>query len=154
MAKSKNTKTQGSNFANLTTNQYVKQRARNLPFVTAFINPDYEETGLALVFLVKQQGGGKYLTCGYLVFMYCLGIKDAFLHIGVTDYLEKAVEYYKRVKLDFKEIDVTLAQNIVWGGYEYALDLGFKPTKRSNFDVLQYVLDHIVERQNCFFLLA
>ena len=147
---SKNNKkkpTTASNFATLSPKQYIKQRARQLPLVKAFINSDFLENGMACVVIVRQQGGEKYLVGTFMVDIFCLGIKNSLFAMGMPEYdFEEYIEnYYGRMGLPYKEYDPTYAQNVVWGAFEYAEELGFAPTKYSDFDVYQYILDPIDE---------
>jgi hypothetical protein len=147
MAKNNKKKPIGTNFATLTPRQYVKQRARKLPIVKAYINSDFQENGLACVLIIRQQGGEKYLVGTFMVDVFCLGIKNSLFEMGLPEYeLNAYVEnYYEKIGLPYKEYDPNYAQNVVWGAFEYAEELGFAPTKYSDFDITQYILDPIDE---------
>jgi hypothetical protein len=147
---SKNNKkkpTTTSNFATLSPKQYLKQRARKLPIVKTFINSDFLTTGLACVVIVRQQGGEKYLLGTFMVDIFCLGIKNSLFEMGLPEYaLDDHIEdYYAKKGLSYQKYDPNYAQNVIWGAFEYAEELGFAPTKYSDFDVTQYILDPIEE---------
>ncbi len=132
-----------TNFSTLTPKQYVKQRARKLPIVKAYINSDFLDNGIACVVILRQQGGEKYLIGRFMVDIFCLGVKNTLFQMGVpqSDIDSNIVDYYNKMGLPYQEYDPTYAQNVIWGAYEYAEDLGFAPPKYSDFDVTQYILD-------------
>ena len=134
-----------TNFATLTPKQYIKQRARKLPIIKAFINSDFLDSGMACVVIVRQQGGEKYLLGTFMVDIFCLGVKNSLFQMGLPEFgLDGQIQdYYDTMGLSYKECDPNYAQNVVWGAVEYAEELGFAPTKYSDFDVYQYILDPI-----------
>ena len=127
----------------LTPKQYVKQRARKIPIVHAFMNTNFLGVGLASIILVRQQGGNKYLVAIFMVDVFCMGIKNT-SHIFAmpeAEFLPFLENHYALVGLDYKDYDPNYVQNVIWGGYKYGQSLGFGATKYSDFDVNQYILD-------------
>jgi hypothetical protein len=126
-----------------TPENYIKTRARNLPVGKCFINEGWAETGFASIVVSRNHINGNYTFAVYLVDLFCLGVKDTFYDFNVntefTDLLDKL-----KSQQQMEEIDYPLAHNIIYGGVEYAEDLGFKPHK--NFEVSQFVLEEDDER--------
>jgi hypothetical protein len=89
-----------------------------------------EEFGSGLVsLLVVRERGSAVTACGYLVDTWCLGVKDA-VPPKSTDRrkLPAFIDYYFRVyERPPVQVPLTLAQQIVFGGIEYARGLGFEP---------------------------
>jgi hypothetical protein len=137
----------GINFAKLTPRQYVKQRARKLPIVKAYINTDFRENGFACCLIARQQGGGKYLIGIYMVDVFCLGVKNSSIKMGLTEqeFQDFTIEYYTSMNMSYKEYEANYVQNVIWGAFEYAEELGFAPPNYCDFDITQYILDPIDE---------
>jgi hypothetical protein len=47
--------------------------------------------------------------------------------------------------MPYKEYEQNYVQNVIWGAFEYAEELGFAPPKYCDFDITQYILDPIDE---------
>jgi hypothetical protein len=146
-SKNNKKKPTGINFAKLTPRQYVKQRARKLPIVKAYINTDFRENGFACCLIARQQGGGKYLIGIYMVDVFCLGVKNSSIKMGLTEqeFQDFTIEYYTSMNMSYKEYEPNYVQNVIWGAFEYAEELGFAPPNYCDFDITQYILDPIDE---------
>ncbi len=118
--------------------QYIKQKARNLLWGKCYIDAEWRENGMFNIVMSRVMPSGKKIYGFYLIDMHCLGVKDAFYVFAPEMEINSA--YLKREQgRDFIEIDVVLAQNIIYGAVEYAEDLGFPPAK--DFAVAEYILD-------------
>lgn len=118
--------------ANNTVNikQFFLTQVGKLPIGKCYVNSSYADVDLANVFVSRTHVTGKITVAIFLVDLKCLGIKD------VHFIFNEAVEVVKEKVLqntDIVEIDYNLAHNIIYAGYEYALELGLAPHKDFNF---------------------
>ncbi len=144
MAKKRNKKKKSSGGApvKLTPQKYIQTRARKLPFYKCFVNEDWEEGGMAVIVVSRQQGGEKLVVGLYLVDTWCLGLKDTHFQFRMDNYEfdnEFLSHIYTTRGLNFEEISTEFAQNLIYGAIEYAEDLGFSPHK--DFKLTEYILD-------------
>lgn len=107
----------------------IKQRARKLPLHKCLVSKDWEESGLPNVMVSRKHANGHYTVGFYLVDLLCLGVKDTHFRFNIAehefeDLLDTAIN-----KAEMMEVDYNLAHNIVFAGYEFALDFGFKAHK-------------------------
>lgn len=139
MAKKKK-KTQAP-VAKLSPKNYIRSKARSLPFGTCYVNDNWTEIGMAVVWITRQQPSGKYIVGWYLVDIYCLGVKSVDFYFGITadEFEHICSKYENSSKLTLVPVTSTIAQNIVYGALEYAEDLGFSPHK--DFETAEYILD-------------
>jgi hypothetical protein len=85
--------------------------------------------GLANVLIVRQERASRVTACGFLVDVYCLGVKNA---VGPVPMGSGAVEEFRRQFFSaFDDAPVSvpleLAQSVVHGAVAYARGLGFEP---------------------------
>ena len=85
--------------------------------------------GFAVILIARQERASKVSVCGFLVDVYCLGVKNA---VGPLSMGSGSVEAYRRKYFGaFDEPPVTipieLAQHLVHGATAYARTLGFEP---------------------------
>lgn len=86
-------------------------------------------SGLVTVVAARERGGGKVSVCGYLVDVYCLGVKNAFGPRSV-DRRKLAVflgEFFGAYDAPPLAAPAELARHLVFGAVEYAQALGFDP---------------------------
>lgn len=144
MAKSKNRKKTKSNKpTKLSKAKFLQINAHKYPWYQCFVNVDWEATGMAVILMLRKMPSEKYILGSFMVDIYCLGVKDSDVIIGMDE--ETAYDRIEQsyANLEKIEIDPDLAQNIIWGALEYAEDLGFQPPKKSDFEDNQYFLDPI-----------
>jgi hypothetical protein len=90
---------------------------------------DSDALGLVSVLVAREEARGRVGVCGYLVDVYCLGVKDV---IGprvmdrhaVRDFAHDFFHAYQAQPL---AAPVDLARHLVFGAAEYARSLGFTP---------------------------
>ncbi|MCW2917843.1 MAG: hypothetical protein JWN52_5911 [Actinomycetia bacterium] len=92
-------------------------------------DPESGTDGLASVLVAREHRYGKVSVCGYLVDVYCLGVKNA---VGPRIMEEPALRKYTRDYFDGYRGDpipapIELAREVVFGSIEYARGLGFEP---------------------------
>lgn len=82
--------------------------------------------GLVSVLAARRQGWDKLLVCGYLVDVYCVGVKNT-IGPDVLDELEfrRFRDYFFSDYKGWQEVPAELARHLVFGAEEYASDLGF-----------------------------
>jgi hypothetical protein len=91
--------------------------------------PDDDIGGLVGVLIARRHRWDKVSVCGYLVDVYCLGVKNAFGpditdDVALRRFLPK---YFDNFLNGWKEEPIRLAQEVVFGAVEYARGLGFEP---------------------------
>lgn len=86
--------------------------------------------GLAAVLVARDHRGHRVSVCGYLVDVYCLGVKDTLgprvMHErDLTAFVQRYFEIFDAPPL---AISLELAQHLVLGAVDYAQSLGFAPS--------------------------
>jgi hypothetical protein len=92
---------------------------------------DPEALGLVSVLVTRHERYGRVRLCGWLVDVYCLGVKDV---VGprvmderrAADFCSSFFAAYQGRAL---EAPLELAQHLVFGAVEYARGLGFEPAR-------------------------
>jgi hypothetical protein len=92
---------------------------------------DTEALGLVSALVTRQERYGRVRLCGWLVDVYCLGVKDV---VGsrvmderrATDFRSSFFGAYDARPL---ETPLELVQHLVFGAVEYARGLGFEPAR-------------------------
>jgi hypothetical protein len=85
--------------------------------------------GLVSVLVARERGRGRVSVCGYLVDVYCLGVKDALGPRVMTEpELSTLVEgFFAAYGAPPLAAPMELARHLVLGAVEYARGLGFEP---------------------------
>lgn len=124
----------------LSPENYIRQRARNLPLYQCLINSGWEKEGLANIIIARRHINGNITACFYLVDTNCLGIKDTFYLFNTPEgeYEEALGKYSSSMTLE--KVDYNLVHNIIHVAWEYAEDIGFKPHK-DFLSITQYMLE-------------
>jgi hypothetical protein len=91
--------------------------------------PSDEESGLVGVVVGRRERGRRVSACGYLVDLYCLGVKNA---LGPRRMDEAELgpfvhEFCSAFDAPPQPITVEVASRLVWGAVDYAGRLGFEP---------------------------
>lgn len=97
---------------------------------------DAGTSGLVGVLVARDAGRGRVSTCGYLVDVYCLGVKNSLGprvmdHHALPAFVRSFFEPFAAAPLS---APFELAQHLVLGAVEYARKLGFEPMADSDFD--------------------
>ena len=92
---------------------------------------DAEAFGLVSVLVTRQERSGRVRLCGWLVDVYCLGVKDV---VGPRVMDERrAADFHSSFFAAYQarplEAPPELAQHLVFGAVEYARGLGFEPAR-------------------------
>jgi len=91
--------------------------------------PDGIGHGIVSVLVARQHRRGKVSVTGYLVDVYCLGVKDVVGPRVMDDAdLRAFVRMYFRVyEAPALAAPIEMARELVWGAVAYARELGFEP---------------------------
>ncbi len=124
----------------LSPENYIRQKARNLPIFECLINEGWEEEKMANIVIARSHTNGNITLCFYLVDLGCLGVKDSFyrFNIDLEEYHEILDKYSGRLLM--VETLYNLVHNIIYGAVEYAEDYGFYPCKDFT-SVTRYMLE-------------
>jgi hypothetical protein len=113
----------------LSPENYIRQKARNLPIYECKVNVSWEEERMAQVLIARSHANGNITLGFYLVDLSCLGVKDSFYRFNISpDEYAELLEQFEG-ELPLEDISYTLAHNIIYAGLQYAEELGFKPYK-------------------------
>ncbi|MPZ79993.1 MAG: helix-turn-helix domain-containing protein [Actinophytocola sp.] len=104
--------------------------------------PDSGGSGLVSVLVARDAGRHRVSVCGYLVDVFCLGVKNT---IGPHVMDRHALTMFARSYFDAYHasplaVPMELVQHLVFGAVEYARDLGFEPAAGSDFETTK---DHL-----------
>lgn len=124
----------------LSPENYIRQKARTLPIYECWVNSDWEESGLANIFVARKHSNSNITLGLYLVDLKCLGVKDAQYRFNIPESEYSEMLYQAGESLEMEQISYTLAHNIVFAGIEFADGFGFKPHKDYT-SVAQYILE-------------
>lgn len=134
----KKAKKKNGNQAKISPERYMKERVRNLPIGKCYINPDWQEEGLAHIIVTRNRAGGNIVYASFLVDTFCLGVKDADYVIDFTPKaLEDILEHFRKYHA-MEEIEYDKIHNIIYGAVEFAEEGGIQPAKE--FNTASYIL--------------
>jgi hypothetical protein len=101
---------------------------RDAPVHECLMTSELFDVGIGNVILSRKMPGGDIAVGLFLVDVYCLGVKDAFLALRTeVDYEEIIDSRFGREKLE--TLHPTCARKLVEGSVAYASDLGLNPHK-------------------------
>jgi hypothetical protein len=91
--------------------------------------PDAGASGLVGVLVARQERRSRVSVCGWLVDVYCLGVKDTIgPRVVHTDRLADLTRsYFAAYQARPLAVPLDLARHLVFGAVEYARKLGFEP---------------------------
>ncbi len=92
--------------------------------------PDGIGHGIVTVLVARKHRHNKVSVTGYLVDVYCLGVKDVVGPLVMDDFdLGTYVRTYFLVyEAPALAVPIEMARELVWGAVAYARDLGFEPS--------------------------
>ncbi len=122
-----------NNQIKLSPEKYLITKANNLPFHECYINSDWNEGGLASIVISKKMPSGKIIVGMYMIDIFCLGLKNTLFKFALTEleYQDFLNEINQRYNLVICSLNT--AHNIIYGGIDYAEELGFKPHEKFKF---------------------
>jgi hypothetical protein len=91
--------------------------------------PNESGAGLASVLVARRDRRHRVSVCGYLVDTGCLGVKNALGPKAISESRLPDVvrSYFQAYDVPALSVPLELAQQLVYGGEEYARGLGFEP---------------------------
>ena len=128
----------------LSPENYIRQKARNLPIYECRVNKDWKETGLAHITVARKHTNGNITIGMYLVDLKLLGVKDAFYRFNISELEYREIIEEEERQMIIKKVSYPLVHNIIFAGIEFADDYGFKPHKDFT-SVAQYILEKDTE---------
>lgn len=124
----------------LSPENYIRQKARNLPIYKCWINTDWQEQGMAQVIVSRKHDNGNLTTGFYMVDLKCLGVRDSQYSFNRPEFELDEMLKGANVELEMINVDYNLAHNVLYAALEYADDLGFKAHKDFN-SITKYILE-------------
>ena len=125
----KNAKKKNGTQAKISPERYMRERVRNLPIGKCYINPNWQESGMAHIIVTRNRAGGNIVYASFLVDTFCLGVKDAEYAIDLTpEDLEDALKHFRSTH-DMEETDYANVHNLIYGAIEFAEEGGIDPVK-------------------------
>lgn len=127
----------------LSPENYIRQKARNLPIYECKISSGWKDHQMGQVLIARKHANGNISFCFYLVDLACLGVKDTFYQFNLKE--EEYFEMLEKIDVNnMEKIPYTLAHNIIYAAVEFADEFGFKPHKDFT-SVTQFMLEEDTE---------
>ncbi len=119
--------------------RYVKERARRFPIVECKINRKWKDSGEGNIVIARQRPDGNFIIGMYLLDLYCMGVKDAYVIPNATR--EDVDRLMSNTQSGNEMIDMPYAEahNMIYGAIEFAEEAGIKP--HQDFNLAEYVLE-------------
>lgn len=101
-------------------------KARNYPIHSCYANSEWKDRGITTVFITRAKPDGLFIAGIYLIDIWCLGVKDAFYQINISEHqLEEII--HKNPNEPLIQVSSDFAHSLIYGAVRYAEKLGFKP---------------------------
>lgn len=126
-----------------------KREKSKYPLEKCLINDNWNKEGMANIFISRKTPFNTWIVGGYLVDLYCLGLKDTYVRHNIEE--KEILQFYSGAFFSFTIIEcpIELARQIVYGGIDYARDLGFSPHR--DFRRSKKILgDRVLEEETFF----
>ena len=101
------------------------ESVREMPFVGCWRHKGWQEMGITSILLARAQDDSHIIYAVYLVDLYCLGIKDAFVRNVSRSTLKRHVQ--KTFQGEEEPCDIDFAHQLIYGAMEFAHKYGFEP---------------------------
>lgn len=131
MAKNKKS---SNNTQKFNINNFLKHQVRKLPIGNCYINPDWQDTGVATIIITRKHINGCYSSAMYYVDLLCEGIRETHFLINKPEYELEEILFE-----DNELCSYALVHNIIWGAVDFADEIGLKP--HENFVKTKYFLE-------------
>lgn len=121
----------------LTPDKFIQQKARSLDIWKCWISKDFKKAGEGIILISRLQKDGKLCYAGYLVDIYCVGVKDTYYDAKVDqDVFKMRFGKYEDMMIPCTYDE---AHNWIYGALEFAEEAGIAPHK--DFAVTRYMLE-------------
>ncbi|MBC8184669.1 hypothetical protein H8E88_26540 [candidate division KSB1 bacterium] len=113
------------------------RKARSYPVKECYITEGWQEGGIGNIYILREKPNGNFVMGVFLIDIFCLGLKNTFYNPDISSAEIKDMINNKPDEKQI-EIDIDDAHSIIYGGIDYAENLGFKP--HSDFKVTKFIL--------------
>jgi hypothetical protein len=141
--KKKSTKPQQQSIA-ANPKKYIIEAARKIPLDKVLSDYGTHDQGIYQFFVIRKKLNGNYLLGSYLIDVFCLGLKSTTYRESLTE--SELQDFLNHMSSNsgatLNEIDPNLAFNVIYGGIEYAEDLGFEVMDK-DFAITEYILPDV-----------
>ncbi len=123
----------------LSPENYLRQKARQLPIGKCYISSNIRTIGEGMVIVQRLHTGGKITFGAFLIDTFCLGLLDAYVKVRVE---EDEFNYNFSDRIDSEEfIEITYAEahNWIYGAIAWAEEAGIEEPRK--FNLPSYVLE-------------
>ncbi len=104
----------------------ILSRAREMPIVGCWRTKGWQEAGITMVLLARERDTATVLYAAYLVDLYCLGLKNAYVDFNVPRLaLPRRVE--RLFHGEQEPCDPAFAHQLIYGAIDFARKYGFEP---------------------------
>jgi len=100
--------------------------AANAPIHESLVPANLFEHGIGNLLFSRSMPDGRIAVAGFLLDLYCLGVKNAFFHIMTRDEYAEAMRSWTAAQ-EMRPMDSACLRKLVEGGVAYARELGFSP---------------------------
>jgi len=114
------------------------RKARSYHIKECFITEGWQDGGICNIFILREKPDFNFILGVYLIDIWCLGLKDTFFNLDVS-YEEIADRLHNHPSGKNVAVDVDFAHSMIYGGIDYAKQLGFSP--HSDFKYTRFILD-------------
>lgn len=129
-AKKKEMRRRKSSSSSTSNPKRMIRRAGDFPVHECLINADWQEKMMANIILSRRQPDGLIAFGAYLVDIGCLGLKSTFCNANFsTARYEQELKGGMEGGMDLVPCPLPLAHEIIYGGIDYAEELGFQPDR-------------------------
>lgn len=92
----------------------------------SLINDNWRESGQAVIFVLRRVGGGGHAMAGFMVDLWCAGLKDAWGRIDIrSEEFDAAIDRTPE-ELELVEADPETVRGVVAGSIRFAVQNGFR----------------------------
>lgn len=103
------------------------QRVENVPFLHCCVRSDIWEQGMGNVIVSRQFPNGPVAVAGFLVDVFCLGVKDVFCQVLPRSTYDSNVYMKLFDGHSVLHLEPAAAKKLIEGAVRYAADLGIAP---------------------------
>jgi len=119
--------------------KYIREKGRSYSIFQCLIADGFEDMGLTVALIVRQQPSDKFMITNLLLDRHCLGIKNVFCNCNLDKtQLDELIQQMEEVG-QVAEVDAIYFHNLIYATIDFAEDNGFHPPK--DFSLAERILD-------------